>query len=68
MDEMTRAEKLRLAGIKRFGSEDAWREHLRVSARKAGHTKPQGFAVIAQRDPALHKQISSKGGKWKRVQ
>lgn len=66
--EVTRAEKLRLAGIKRFGSEGAWRAHLRESAKKASHTKPQGFAVLSQRDPELHKQISSKGGKVKRVE
>jgi hypothetical protein len=59
-EKLTRADKLRLTGIKRFGSEAAWRKHLSESANKADRTTPRGFAVI---DPELHREISSKGGK-----
>jgi hypothetical protein len=57
--KLTRAEKLRLAGIKRFGSEAAWRKHLSESSNKADRTTPRGFAKI---DPELHREISRKGG------
>lgn len=60
---MEHREKLRLAGIKRHGSEEAWRQHLAVSARKAVHTKPQGFAVMKQTDPDRLREITSMGGR-----
>lgn len=58
--ELTRAEKLRLSGIKKYGSEAAWRKALSDGAKKADRTTPRGFAVI---DPELHKEFSSRGGR-----
>lgn len=64
MAETTRAEKLRLAGIERFGSEAAWRQYMSDSAKKASHTKPQGFAVLKQRgELARLSEIGRMGGK-----
>lgn len=64
VDKPTRAELLKQAGIKRFGSEEAWRHHLSESAKLADKTKnPRGFSVIAAKNPELHKELSSRGGK-----
>lgn len=60
---MEHSEKLRIAGIKKFGSEAKWRAYLAESARKATHTKPQGFAVLKLTNPELMREISRKGGK-----
>jgi len=66
--EQSHAEKLRLAGIKRHGSEEAWRNWMRGNQAKAQETIKRnniklGFATI---DPETHRQLSSKGGKSKR--
>jgi hypothetical protein len=52
---MEHREKLRLAGIKRHGSEEAWREFQRASSMKADRTTPRGFAVM---DKEKVKEIS----------
>lgn len=64
MTDMTRSEKIRLAGIKKHGSEEAWREFLRqCSAKSERNTKGTGyFAVLKKTDPAKLKKISSIGG------
>lgn len=61
------SEKLRLAGIKRHGSEQAWREFLRQSGNKARRDTPRGFTVLKEKNPKLLSKISKKGGKarWK---
>lgn len=64
MEEKTRAEKLMEAGIARHGSESAWRAFLRESAKKAKHTKPQGFAYLKLNNPDKLKEISIKGGQY----
>lgn len=59
-----RAEKLKQAGIKRFGSEAAWRANLAAGGKKGANsrTKPGGFYTIAKTNPELHKELSSRGG------
>ncbi len=56
-------EKLRLAGIKRFGSEALWRLHLRESSAKSrrNHKGNGYFATLKITDPAKLKEIGSKG-------
>lgn len=44
--EKTHAEKLKEAGIKRYGSEEAWREEFRKFGAKADRTTPRGFATM----------------------
>lgn len=60
MKKLSRAEKLRETGIKKFGSEEKWREWLRESGRKASRETPRGFATM--KDKQRHLELSSKGG------
>jgi len=58
---MNRAEKLRLSGISKFGTEKAWREHMAESGRKGGMqrtelTKLRGYGS----HPDLAKQHADK--------
>lgn len=65
MEELSRAEKLRLSGIKRYGSEEAWREFLRQASNKSrrNHKGNGYFAQLAKQDPNKLRELSSKGGK-----
>lgn len=56
--EKTRAEKLRETGIKKYGSEEKWREAFRQFGAKADRTTPRGFAKI---DAKKRTAISKKG-------
>ena len=58
MEETTRKEKLRLAGIKRYGTEEAWRQAKREQGARARRDTPRGFAVM---DKAKVKEASKKG-------
>ncbi len=62
---MEHKEKLRLAGIKRHGSEKAWRQFLRDSSNKSQRNKvgTGGFAMLKKTDPERLRQISVQGGK-----
>lgn len=57
--DKTRKEKLRDAGIKRYGSEKAWREAMREFGLKANRHTPRGFGTM---DKELAREISRKGG------
>lgn len=60
--ELTHGEKLRLAGIKRFGSEEAWLDSKRVSGAKGGKkSRGGGFAYMKNNDPNRLKQVSDLG-------
>jgi len=59
--------KLRQSMIKRYGSLEAWQAHAKEIAAKGGKNgKGGGFAKMKLKDPELHKELSSKGGKKKR--
>lgn len=60
---MDRKEQLRLAGIKRYGSEQAWRQMLSDSSNKARRDTPRGLTIVQQRDPQKFLEISAKGGR-----
>lgn len=55
---MTHADKLKAAGIKRFGSEEAWRAFQSASSNKARRTGKGGFAWLKENDPEKLKEIS----------
>lgn len=61
---MDRKEKIRLAGIKRFGTEKKWRAFLRESSAKSKRNSvgTGGFAKMKLEDPERLKEISRKGG------
>ena len=63
-DGTSRAEKLKIAGIKRFGSEEKWREFLRESASKSrrNHKGNGYFAYLKQNDPEMLRELAKKGG------
>ena len=59
--EMSRAEKLRQAGIKKFGSLEAYTESLRERGRKGGispKSTPSGFAAMT---PDKRRKAALKG-------
>lgn len=59
---LTHGEKLRLAGIKRHGSEKAWLEYTRKSGAKGGKAKgPGGFGHMKKHDPERLKQVGETG-------
>lgn len=55
----TRAEKLKQAGIKRYGSEAKWREAIAAQGSKGGKTKG---AVKRRGDKEYYKAIGKQGG------
>lgn len=56
---------LRETMIKRYGSEAAWKDHLRQIGRKGGSAKvKKGFATLT---PEEHRLLSSKGGSRSRI-
>lgn len=61
---MDRKEKIRLAGIKKHGSEEAWREFLRQSSAKSKRNSAGtgGFAYLKAHDPNKLREVSKKGG------
>lgn len=61
---MSQADKLRATNIAKYGSEEAWKAHLRAIAAKGGAktTGKTGFALMTKKK---HKEASSKGGKRK---
>lgn len=62
---MDHKEKIRLAGINKFGSEEAWREHQRQAGAKARRDTPRGFFVLKQKNPERLREISKLGAKAK---
>lgn len=58
-EEMSRAEKLRLAGIKKYGSETAWRRALSDGAKKAERHGRGGFHHLKRTDPERLKELST---------
>ena len=46
--EKTRKEKIRDAGIRKYGSEQAWREAMREFGAKADRTTPRGFTKMSK--------------------
>ena len=60
---LTHGEKLRLAGIKRYGSEEAWKQAQRESGALARRDTPRGFKVLKEKDPERMREIAVLGGK-----
>lgn len=58
MNEITRAEKLRLAGIKKYGSEKAWRRAMSNYGAKASRPGTGGFKHMKQSDPERLSRLS----------
>lgn len=56
--DKTHKEKLREAGIARYGSEEAWRQAMREFGAKSDRSTPRGFQKI---DKETHSEISKKG-------
>lgn len=61
---MDRKELIRQAGIKRFGTEEKWREHLRQSSAKSKRNSKGtgGFNHMKRTDPERLREVSKKGG------
>jgi hypothetical protein len=53
-----RKEQLRQAGIKKHGSEEAWREFMRKSGAKASRPGTGGFHHMKLNNPSRLKEIS----------
>lgn len=68
-EELSRAEKLRLAGIERFGSEENWRRALSNGAKKAKKHGRGGFHHMKNTDPDKLKELSAAAARkrWDRV-
>lgn len=64
--KLSRADKLRIKGIEKYGSEAAWRAKLKEWSNRADRSTPRGFEVLKYKDPEGHRKISSKGGKTPR--
>jgi hypothetical protein len=64
-DELTRKEKIRLAGVKKFGTEAKWRAFLRESSAKSrrNHLGNGYFRTLKLQDPDKLKEISRTGGR-----
>lgn len=66
---MDRKTKWWNAAIEKFGSEEAVREHMASSAKKASRPGTGGFAYMKQHDPerlvAISKVAGSKGKRTK---
>lgn len=64
-EKLSHAEKLRLAGIARYGSEELWRDSLSKRAELSSRNKSGtgGFAHMAKHNPKRLKQIASDAGK-----
>lgn len=62
---MNRSDKLKKAGIDRFGTEAKWRAFLRESSAKSKRNSAGtgGFAKMKLENPELLREISRKGGK-----
>lgn len=62
MAELTRFQKTRLANIKRYGSIENYREHMREIASQGGKktTGETGFSLLT---PERLKEVASSGGK-----
>lgn len=65
MAELTHKEKLRLAGIRRYGSEEAWREAQAKSGSKGGKTT--GESKI-RGDKEYYARIGEKGRKVRKLE
>jgi hypothetical protein len=62
--DKTHKEKWLSSMIAKYGSEEAVREVMATNARKASHTKPQGFAVMKARGELDKiKELSKRGVK-----
>lgn len=59
-DNISRAEKLRRAGIERYGSEAAWRQHQREAGKKASRPGTGGFHHLKKTDPDKLHEISQR--------
>lgn len=55
---MATKEQLRQAGIKKHGSEEAWRKFLRESGAKASRPGTGGFHALKKSDPDKLRSIS----------
>ena len=59
----THAEKLREAGIKRYGSEEAWRKVLSEGAKKAERHGRGGFHHMKENDPDRLSRLAKEAAK-----
>lgn len=57
--------KLRENMIKKYGSEQAWKQHMSSIGRIGGTVigKDSGFAKLARENPEKHREIARKGGR-----
>lgn len=60
-DKAERYDKWYKAQIKKYGSEDKFRQSMRERGLKAKRNTPRGFAVLRETDPKRFKEISKKG-------
>lgn len=58
MDDVTHAEKLRIAGVRKYGSEEAWRKSLSNAGKKASRPGTGGFKHLKGKDPERLREIS----------
>lgn len=59
--ELTRSDKLRQTMIKKYGSEEAWRQFMRENGKRGGKapkTTPSGFAAMT---PEQRREAGRKG-------
>lgn len=60
--EISHGEKIRLAGIAKHGSEEAWRKFMQESGSKVKDRSNGGFASMKKNNPERLHAISKKAG------
>lgn len=65
MKDSEHARKVREAGIKKHGSEAAWREYMRQASNKSSRNSKGtgGFRYLKEHNPEKLKEIAVMGGK-----
>lgn len=62
IDKSARYDKWLKAQIKKYGTEDKFRQSMRERGLKAKRNTPRGFSVMRDKDPEKHKELSRRGG------
>ena len=63
LSSMTHAEKIKAAGIRKHGSEEAWRAFQRDAGSKVRNRGRGYFGKLKAEDPAKLSELSKIGGK-----
>ena len=63
MTEMTHKEKIRLAGIAKHGSEEAWRKAKSEQGKRASRPGTGGFNYLKRTNPEQLSELSRKAAR-----